>query len=38
MILSGQAPFNDARGKDIPSMLKQGQRLPKPEACDDKYV
>ncbi|XP_052782551.1 uncharacterized protein LOC128218858 [Mya arenaria] len=33
----GDAPYEAVRGKELPSQLKNGYRLPKPEQCDNKW-
>ncbi|KAK3108566.1 hypothetical protein FSP39_010763 [Pinctada imbricata] len=33
----GQTPYGDVRSKDLPKWLKKGNRLNKPEYCDDMH-
>ena len=37
-LTTGESPYEQIRGKDIRAHVKHGNRLPKPEQCDDKYV
>ncbi|KAL3832342.1 hypothetical protein ACJMK2_023994 [Sinanodonta woodiana] len=33
----GETPYSNIRSRDLPGRLKKGERLPKPEQCDDTW-
>jgi hypothetical protein len=36
LYVSGDTPYGNIKGREIPAKLKNGYRLNKPEQCDDK--
>ena len=34
-VIAGDDPYSKIRGRDLPSKIKKGERLAKPEQCDD---